>query len=84
MVVASGADEVNRLLVPIYEVLGLPLDPGATGAIEHERGPVTIEAVIGAFSHALGERWDVDVVPLPEPLVGEARDRVPGFLSPST
>jgi lipoate-protein ligase A len=84
VVVVSGADEVNRLLVPIYEVLGLLLDPSATGAIEHERGPVTIEAVIEAFSRALAQRWDVDVVPLPGSLVGEARDRVPGLLSPYT
>jgi octanoyl-[GcvH]:protein N-octanoyltransferase len=84
VVVVSGADEVNRLLVPIYEVLELPIDPGATGAIEHERSPATVETVIGAFSHALAQRWDVDAAPLPESLVAEARDRVPGLLSPYT
>lgn len=84
VVVASGAGEVNRLLVPIYEVLGLPLDPTVTGAIDHERGPVTVETVIGAFSHALAQRWEVDHTPLPDSLVEEARERVPGLLSPCT
>ncbi len=84
VVVVSGADEVNRLLVPIYDVLDLPLDPAATGAIEHERGPVTVEAVIGAFSHALAQQWDVEHLPLPTPLVDVARERVPGLLSPYT
>ncbi|NND85571.1 MAG: lipoate--protein ligase family protein [Acidimicrobiia bacterium] len=84
VVVVSGAEEVNRLLVPIYEVLDLPLDPAATGAIAHESGPATVETVIGAFSRALAQRWDVGAVPLPASLVEEARDRVPGLLSPYT
>ena len=84
VVVVSGAEEVNRLLVPIYDVLDLPLDPAATGAIDHESGPATVETVIGAFSRALAQRWEVDHTPLPAPLIDAARDRVPGLLSPYT
>ncbi len=82
VVVVSGADEVNRLLVPIYDVLDLPLDPSATGEITEETGSATVSTVIDAFARSLSRRWATHLAPLPESLVDEARDRVAGLLSP--
>jgi lipoate-protein ligase A len=37
MIVVSDPDDINRVLVPIYAALGVPIDPNATGSIADER-----------------------------------------------
>ena len=37
MIVVSGADAINEVLVPVYAALGVPMDPGATGSIADDR-----------------------------------------------
>ena len=48
MIVVSDPDDINRVLVPVYRALGVPLDPSATGSLADVRD-VDIETVSDAF-----------------------------------
>ena len=37
MIVVSDPDDINRVLVPMYQSMGVPIDPSATGSIADER-----------------------------------------------
>lgn len=52
MIVVDGAAQINEVLVPIYEQLGVPMDPDATGALADVRA-VTSDDVGDALAHAL-------------------------------
>jgi octanoyl-[GcvH]:protein N-octanoyltransferase len=57
VVVVEGADEVNRVLAPVYEALGYSFDPAATGAVADEVGAgvdTALAALIESFSAVAG------------------------------
>ena len=59
MLVADGAAEVRRVLVPVYEALGLDWDPDTTGSVSEEAPGTGIDAVEAAIVAALANRYDV-------------------------
>ncbi|MGH2923481.1 MAG: lipoate--protein ligase family protein [Solirubrobacterales bacterium] len=90
VVVASGAEELRRVLVPVYDALGLDWDPATAGAVDDELGrelrreelaAALVEAI--AAEHEL-ERvaLDDETLALAERLKGEGT-RVIGSLSRS-
>ncbi len=59
VLVADGAAEVRRVLVPVYEALGLDWDPDTTGSVTEEAPGTGIDAVEAAIVAALANRYDV-------------------------
>ena len=59
VLVADGAAEVRRVLVPVYEALGLDWDPDTTGSVSEEAPGTGIDAVEAAIVAALANRYDV-------------------------
>ena len=57
VVVVSGSDRLRELLVPVYEALGLELDPATIGSVADEVGEVSIASVSDALLAALGRGW---------------------------
>ena len=49
VIVVGGAGRIRDVLVPVYDALGLDWDPGTTGSIEDEAGPVAFEDVVAAI-----------------------------------
>jgi lipoate-protein ligase A len=90
VVVASGADELRRVLVPVYEALDLDWDPATAGAAEDElEHELTREELAAALVEALAAEHELERVELDEEtlalarrLVGEGT-RVMGSLPPS-
>lgn len=80
LIVIDGPVEVNAVLEPVYDALGLVFDPSATGSVVAEVGGVDhaglARALIEAFPASLHEAT------LPLALVEAARARVPGLISP--
>ena len=58
VIVASGHDRVRDVLVPVYESLGLPWDPGTAGSVEDETG-ASWDDVFYAVADQFAERFDV-------------------------
>ena len=59
VVVAGGADELRRALIPVYEALALDWDPATAGAVSDELGrPVEPDELIEALVAELAERED--------------------------
>ncbi len=78
VVVVTDAESVRRVLIPVYEALGLAWRPETAGAVQDVVPSVTVEAVIEAVVAALGARHhleegglDDDTLALAEDLVGE-------------
>ncbi len=48
MIVVSDPDDINRVLVPIYAALGVPIDPQATGSLADDRAvdPVDVGSAL--------------------------------------
>lgn len=52
MIVVSDPDDINTVLVPIYDALGVPIDPSATGSLA-DVASVTVDDVLDALTAAL-------------------------------
>jgi octanoyl-[GcvH]:protein N-octanoyltransferase len=60
VVVASGSEEIRRVLVPVYEALGLEWDPATAGSVADEIGrEVDAEEVAGAVIAELDGRYEL-------------------------
>ena len=59
VVVATGADRVRDVLVPVYEALGLDWDPATAGAVEDEAPGVGVAAVQDALIEELAKGHDL-------------------------
>jgi octanoyl-[GcvH]:protein N-octanoyltransferase len=57
VVVVGGSERIRRVLVPVYEALGLEWDPASAGSIEDELGEVSLDAVEKAILSELGRRY---------------------------
>lgn len=63
MIVVSDPDDINKVLVPIYQALGVPIDPTATGSIADDRveSPDDVAEAFTAQIAAGRRTLDVDV-----------------------
>ena len=52
MIVVTDPDDINQVLVPIYDALDVPIDPSATGSLA-DVAPVTVDDVLDALAAAL-------------------------------
>jgi octanoyl-[GcvH]:protein N-octanoyltransferase len=52
MIVVADPDDINGVLVPIYDALGVAIDPSATGSLA-DVAPVTVDDVLDALTAAL-------------------------------
>jgi octanoyl-[GcvH]:protein N-octanoyltransferase len=59
VVVVGGSERIRRVLVPVYDALGLDWDPATAGSVEDEIGEVSLAAVEGAILSGLGERHEL-------------------------
>ena len=90
VVVASGAEQIRRVLVPVYNALELDWDPATAGAVDDELGrEITRDELVAALTETLAERHDLEpaeidpeTMALAERLLGEGT-RVIGSLPPS-
>lgn len=80
VVVVSGADEIRRVLVPVYDALGLTWNPSTAGDLSSARPGISLQEVASAIRSALEERFDVVPVDLPEELLDEARRLAPSHI----
>lgn len=76
MIVMDGAGDVNDVLVPVYEALGVPMDPAATGAVS-DVAEVSTEDLTRAFvAEIAGDRAVVPsgIDPVTRGLATDLRD----------
>jgi octanoyl-[GcvH]:protein N-octanoyltransferase len=81
VVVASGSEEIRRVLIPVYEALGLEWDPATAGSVADEIGrEVDAEEVAGAVIAELDGRYelqeadvDADTLDLAQRLLKDSR-----------
>ena len=74
VVVASGADEIRRVLVPVYEALGLDWEPGTAGSASEELGrEVAAEELADALVAELDRRYELEQAEVDEPTLELAR-----------
>lgn len=81
VVTASGSDDLLSVLWPVYEALGLPLEPSTVGSVEAEIGPVGRDDLIDALAHQLGRRARLSPQELDQPTIERAASLVSGFRS---
>jgi lipoate-protein ligase A len=60
VVVVDAAAAINRVLVPVYEALGLDFDPAVTGQLHDRAHPVTLDEVRAAIAAAFGARFELE------------------------
>lgn len=65
MIVVSNADEVNEVLVPIYQALGVGMDPAATGSVADVR-PVNPSELSDALASEIAQDRPIELVTLDE------------------
>jgi octanoyl-[GcvH]:protein N-octanoyltransferase len=74
VVVANGGDEIARVLVPVYEALGLDWDPATSGSVAGELGrKVDAGEIEEALIAELGRRYELVDADLDEETVEIAR-----------
>jgi octanoyl-[GcvH]:protein N-octanoyltransferase len=59
VIVASGAERIRDVLVPIYEALDLAWNPATAGSVEDEIGEVALERVADAILSELSGLYEV-------------------------
>ena len=57
VIVVGGERADSRVLVPVYEALGLDWDPATAGSLEDELGELGLDAVEAAILSELKERY---------------------------
>lgn len=81
--VVDRADLVNGVLVPVYEALGLGLDPAATGSVAGEVPGVSVDDVRAALLSEYAARYELEPAELDEETLARARRLAPEHASPS-
>ena len=76
MIVVSDPDDINEVLVPVYEALGVPLDPGATGSLA-DSIDVTPDDVAQTFVRELAGGRPTTELTLPASVHARARELRP-------
>ena len=57
VIVVGGSERIRRVLVPVYEALGLTWDPATAGSLEDELGELGLDAVEVAILSELKGRY---------------------------
>jgi lipoate-protein ligase A len=81
--VVSGAERVKRILVPVYEALGLGWRPETTGSVADEVPGVTWEGAARALEDEYRDRHGLEAAELDEATLTLARALAAEHLSPA-
>lgn len=73
MIVVSDRDDINAVLVPVYQALGVPMDPTATGSIA-DVADLSADAVMDAFIDQMADQRQVTIGSPNEHTLSLARD----------
>ncbi len=76
VVVVDGAEDINRVLIPVYRAMGVSFDPAATGALA-EHAELSYEDVRHAIVDAFAQRFEVEPWRLDERTLDLARRAAP-------
>ncbi len=87
VLIVENSAEVRRVLVPVYEALGLEWRPKTTGSVAEEaarvgRGGVRIDTVENAIQVALSERYDFAETRLDPVTLARAEEIASRYRSP--
>lgn len=74
VIVMNNSKAINEVLVPIYELLDIPLDPSTTGAVA-DAFPIDIDAFADAFTSSVAQGRPTDDIWLP----GAVKDQAASF-----
>ncbi len=77
VIVVQGADELRRVLDPVYRQLDLPWDPRVAGELCEADPGLTVDTVAEVVHTQLSTRFDVELASIPPEIVDEARELVP-------
>lgn len=80
VVVVEDPERINRVLIPVYEAMGVAFDPAVTGALA-DHAPVGYEQVRGAIVDAFASRFDVEPWRLDRHTLATARRAAPEHLA---
>jgi lipoate-protein ligase A len=83
VVVVRDAEIINDVLLPIYDALGLEMDPGATGALSHRLPEITTDEVVEAVVAELGRLGDLVPTPLDPAILEHAMTLADGHIADS-
>jgi lipoate-protein ligase A len=73
MIVVSDRDDINAVLIPVYEALGVPMDPTATGSIA-DVSDLRPDTVMDAFIDQIADQRHVTIGEPSEHTLSLARD----------
>lgn len=79
MIVLSHPDEVNEVLVPVYEALGVPMDPAATGSVADVQS-VDASDLSDALANEIAQQRPVELVTLDQATLELGRSLEPAHL----
>ena len=81
VVVVDDADSINDVLVPIYETLGLTMDPGVTGALADRLPELDNDTVVEAVLAEVGRLGELVPTPLDPEILAHARTLADGHVA---
>ena len=76
VVVVDGAEQINRVLLPVYAAMGVHFDPAATGSLA-DHAALRYEQVRSAIVDAFADRFEVEPWTLDEHTLALARRAAP-------
>jgi len=82
LIVIADADEINAVLVPVYRVLGVPMDPNATGSIADVRS-VAPPDIADVFEAEIASDRSVEYVEIDQPTMALALSLKPKHVIPN-
>ena len=80
VIVVTGADTINEVLLPVYAALDVDFEPTATGALSDLIPDVTVAAVVTAIVAELQLRGEVSGSTLSSTMVRRGRDMLEDHL----
>lgn len=81
VVVVDDADSINDVLLPIYETLGLSMDPAVTGALADRLPGIENETVVSAVLAEVGRLGELVPTPLDPSILAHARTLADGHVA---
>jgi octanoyl-[GcvH]:protein N-octanoyltransferase len=82
VLVVRDSERVRRVLVPVYQALGLEWDPATAGSVEDETGEASLDALEAALLEELSARYELEESPLDGETLALARRLAPQHRSP--
>ena len=74
VLVVGDSERIRRVLVPVYEALGLEFDPATAGSVEDVLPGASLDEVEAALIEELSQHYELDEAELDEATIALAHE----------